>query len=79
LSKIINTNKMSNKLELKIPKTCIYNVGIGWKNDNKKQQYIFGDTNDSSNWDRFDIPLPEGEWIISKRSDDYTEITIEKK
>lgn len=69
---------MNKELELIIPKSCIYNVGIGCKEGNKKQKYIFGDTNDSSNWDKFSIPLPEGDWEISKISEDYSKITIKK-
>ncbi len=79
---VMETSKYAkgDKLNLTIPKSCIFNVGIGWKKDSDgKQKYICGDTDDYANWDRFSIPLPEGDWEIVNRSEEYNEITIMKK
>lgn len=61
-----NTHKQEeivDVLEITIPKNY-FNIGT-----TKKCNCIFGDTNDSANWDRFRFPLPKpkGEWRISNK------------
>ena len=59
------------RIEIKIPKDYM-NIGIS--TDNK---WIIGDTNDSTNWDTFKFPLPDGEWTIEDIKKDI--VTIKSK
>lgn len=62
-----------NKIDIEIPKGFM-NVGIA----HKKGEFpvLIADTNDSANWDTIRIPLPNGNWEISKYHDDGKTITL---
>jgi len=57
------------KLKIKIP--------IKFGNIAITKNSISGDTNDSSNWDSFSFPLPEGDWYIE--SSDMGHIVLVNK
>ena len=53
----LNT-KAGKLLVVEVPEECKYNLGISTNNK------VFGDTNDSANWNEFSIQLPKGKHKI---------------
>ncbi len=52
-------------------------MNIGVTTDN----YLIGDTNDSSNWDTMKMPLPKGKWEIkfTETKNSKTTVTLVNK